>query len=563
MAWQPRWVPQVLFSGCGAMSNCDSQIDAGLAALIASRPDDYRALCEYGLASQRRGDLPVARQSYEAAERIAPPSRELSHNLGLVCRRLGDIDAARACFERALAIDPDSFATLEEMARLCQDSGDMAGALQCYERLLGADPRHARSYAGMEMAFSDAGWEEDAARSFEHALSIDPDNLEALNGLAVIFKRQGYYPEAIALFERALTQSPGEPGLLCNLAMSLGSCGQLAAEEAIYRRILDRDPQDVRAHFGLACVLLVTGRLAEGWREYEWRFVAGEDEGAVRPPPSGLPRWSGEPVAKDAAGLVIYAEQGFGDNIQFCRFIPLVAARFGRVRLQTRKPLLRLFQRTFGDLAEVLAEVPDESGFTHHCPVMSLPLALGTTLASLPNAVPYLATDGALRAAWQTRLAAATGVRVGVAWATGKRGRHKRNFEVSPEDLSTVLAVPGVSWVSLTKEPPTPEMGAVLRAHGVVDWTDALSDFDETAALIDALDLVISVDTAVAHLAGAVGKPVWLLKRAENDMFWLREREDSPWYPTLRLFRQQQSRQWGPVVTAVAQALSTLAGAAR
>ncbi|SDI03756.1 tetratricopeptide repeat protein [Propionivibrio dicarboxylicus] len=542
------------------MTNFDSpMIDAGLAALLSNRPGDYRALCEYGLVSQRRGAFQIARQSYEAAERIAPPSRELSHNLGVVCRRLGDVDAARACFERALAIDPHSLASLEELARVCQESGDIAGALQCYERLLSADPHHARSYAGMGMAFSDAGWEADAVRSFETALSIEPNNLEALNGLAVVLKRLGRYPEAISLFERALTQSPGEAGVLCNLAMSLGACGCMAEEEAIYRQILARDSQDVRAHFGLACVLLVTGRLAEGWREYEWRFVAGEEEGAVRPPPTRLPRWSGEPLVAESAGLVIYAEQGFGDNIQFSRFVPLAAEHFGRVRLLTRKPLLRLFQRTFGDIAVVLDDAPDETGFTYHCPVMSLPLALGTTLESLPNVVPYLNPDSALRAAWQGRLSAATGLRVGVAWATGKSGRHKRNFELTPEELSPLLKVPGVSWVSLTKEPPMPAMKDVLASHGVADWTDELSDFDDTAALIDVLDLVVSVDTAVAHLAGAIGKPVWLLKRAENDMFWLREREDSPWYPTMRLFRQQQSRQWAPVVAAVVQALVALA----
>jgi hypothetical protein len=342
--------------------------------------------------------------------------------------------------------------------------------------------------------------------------------------------------------------------------MVLGALGRCDEEEAEYRKILARDPADADAHFGLACVLLLTGSFPEGWREYEWRFASRIGE-AVRRPASGLPRWTGEAVARESSGLIIYAEQGFGDGIQFSRFAPLAAERFGRVRLRARKPLLRLFERSFGALAEVVAEdrnERDESGFTHHCPLLSLPLALGATLETIPAKVPYLRPDADKCRRWRERMVDEAGekrLRIGVVCATGKRGMHKRSFDLSPSLLEPVLSGIDACWVSLDKEPLDPAQAEALQSAGVIDWSGELDDFDDTAALIESLDLVISVDTATAHLAGALAKPVWLLNRAESEWRWLLGRDDSPWYPTMRIFRQRQSRQWEPVLRDVAEAL--------
>lgn len=530
-----------------------------LRQLLARAPGDYAALCQLGLQMQQQGRLQEARQCYEAALRVAPPSHELSHNLGTVCRLLGDLPGAREHLERARALRPDALRTLDELALVCQESGDLSAALTCYEQELRIDPRHHRAFAGMGLAFADAGWEEDAIRSFETALAIEPNQIEATNGLGILYKRQGRLDLAMAQFDRALALNPGDNGLLRNRAMVLGALGRFDEEVAAYRQILARDPDDADAHFGLACVLLLTGQLPEGWREYEWRFASRQAGESIKAPVTGLLRWSGEFVGPES-GLVIYAEQGFGDGIQFSRFVPLAAKRFGRVRLQTRKPLLRLCQRSFGAFAEVVADVPDERGLTHHCPLLSLPLAFGTALDSLPAKVPYLRTDEEKCRRWHEWLADEARLKIGVAWATGKRGKHKRSFELSPALLEPLLTGIDARWVSLNKEPLDAAQLAVLKNAGVTDWSDELSDFDDTAALIEALDLVISVDTATAHLAGALGKPVWLLNRAESEWRWLLERTDSPWYPTMRIFRQRQSRQWEPVVQDVAAALRAMIG---
>lgn len=541
--------------------SADAVAESRFAALLAGRADDYRALCELALENQRSGRFELARRCYEAAERSAPPSPELAHNLGVVCRRLDDQDAARTYFESALKLNPCLLLTIDELALLHQESGDLSAALACYEKALNIDPRHVRAFIGMGLAFSDAGWEEDAVRSFLSALQIDPAHPEpeALNGLAVIYKRQGRYEDAIALLERALALCPDNEALQCNIAMVFGAQGESAREEAIYRQLLARNAENAGVHFGLASVLLLTGQLAEGWREYEWRFVSRQFGEAVRRPPSQLPRWSGEAVVRDSAGLIVYAEQGFGDNLQFVRLVHQVAARFGRVRLQTRRPLLELFRANFQGIAEVVAECDDEAGFTHHCPMLSLPLALGLTLETIPREMPYLRADVAKREQWRQRLAGETRPKVGVVWATGKRGMHKRSFELSPELLEPLLSDRGVCWVNLNKEVFDPAVSERLAAYGLRDWSEELADFSDTAALVDCLDLVISVDTAVAHLAGALGRPVWLLNRVESDWRWLKAREDSPWYPTMRIFRQQQSRQWPPVVQAVVAALKDFA----
>ena len=527
---------------------------AALQAHLASNPGDYQSHCRLGLEYQNAGRLEAARLCYEAALRVAPPSPELSHNLGAVCLRLGDLPRAREHLEQALKLRPESLATLDELAIALQDSDDIDGALACYEKCLQIDPRHHQAFAGMGLAFSDAGWEEDAIRSFETALSIEPDQLEAINGLGVLFKRQGRYDEAMALFERALALSPDDLGLLRNQAMLLASLGRLEEAEAGFRQIIAADPDDADAHFSLASLLLLTGRLPEGFKEYESRWSSRQSE-SVKPPPTKLPRWWGEPVSPESHGLIVYAEQGFGDCIQFSRFVPLAAKHFGKVRLHTRKALFTLFQRSYGACAEVVTEVTDEAGFTHHCPVMSLPLAFGTALATIPASVPYLVPDAEKARKWRDRLAGETRLKVGVAWASGKRGLHKRSFDLTLQMLEPLFRSVDVRWVSLNKVPLDAVQITQLERCGVTDWTEELRDFDDTAALVDALDLVLTVDTAMVHLAGALNKSAWLLNRAESEWRWLMERTDSPWYPSVRIFRQSQSRQWEPVFDAVAEAL--------
>jgi hypothetical protein len=298
--------------------------------------------------------------------------------------------------------------------------------------------------------------------------------------------------------------------------------------------------------------LLAKGGMAAGWREYEWRWETPLMAPARRNFPQ-LP-WDGAPLAKT---LLIHAEQGFGDTLQFCRYAPLAAARGLRVILEVQRPLVRLL-RCLPGIAAVIARGETLPAFDLHAPLLSLPRIFGTILETIPGATPYLSADGAAVEAMRARLTTIPnqGLRVGLVWA-GNSYRNlpgmaatDRRRSIPPENLAPLLAVPGVHFISLQKDgPPAP------AAFGLTDLMAEVTDFADTAALISQLDLVISVDTAVAHLAGALGKPVWLLNRFDSEWRWLTGRADSPWYAEMTIFRQTGPGNWDSVIAEVARAL--------
>jgi hypothetical protein len=344
----------------------------------------------------------------------------------------------------------------------------------------------------------------DPARAFAAALALDPGSAAAEAGLARCHVLANRHAEALAGFRRAAALEPERPLHRWNAALSALALG---------------DPA--------------------GWRDYEARW---EFPGLARHLPT--PRWTGaEPLA--GRTVMLWAEQGYGDSIQFARYAPLLAARGARVLLEAPAPLLRLFARLVPAVEQSDTPPPHDL----HCPLLSLPLACGPA----PN-TPYLTADPAEARHWRARLTALPGRRVGLVWSGATRPgdaaftRHNRNRSVPPAALAPLLAVPGVSWISLQK-PADPDM---VMSH---DWTEKLTDFAATAALIEALDLVIAVDTSVAHLAGALGRPVWLLCQWNADWRWTQQAIETPWYPGMRIFRQPRQGDWPAVIGAVTAAL--------
>jgi len=518
---------------------------------LAENPGRYDLLCLLGYVHQNFGHYAEACDSYEKALILSPPSFELRHNLGLVYRELDRLEQARENFQAALVIRPNALEALQALSSVLQMQGDLNGSLALFEKILKIDPRHVPTHVAMAETFADHGWEQEAIRSYRVALEIDKNNLPAMNGLGAMCLQVGAYDEARRLFKQALANCPESVDLRRNLALVALARRDVVEAEAHCLQALQNRPDDPDVHFTLGTVRLISGRLREGWPDYEYRWQSAEKATVVRTIDSALPRWQGETVNADESGLVLYGEQGFGDSIQFSRFVPLVARRFNKICLQVQEPLRTLFERSFGHFAEVRSVAPDETGYTHHCPLMSLPLAFDTSLETIPSDVPYLTPDPARVGFWQERLAGPEGLKVGVVWATGKRAVHKPEFDVPLQFFTPLFAMPGVRWVSLNKAPLDEVQKEVLKSSAVLDWTDELASFDDTAALVANLDLVVSVDTATAHLAGALGRPVWLLNRAASEWRWLLERSDSPWYPSMRIFRQQVARQWAHVVDEV------------
>jgi hypothetical protein len=331
-----------------------------------------------------------------------------------------------------------------------------------------------------------------------------------------------------------------------------------------YDRVIALRPDDAEAYWNRSHCLLALGQFDAGWRLFEWRKRLGQSSGHRAFP---QPVWLGQDGLAGKT-LFIHWEQGFGDTLQFCRYAALATARGARVVVSVQDPLRRVIA-SLGPAVEVIGGCASPREFDWHCPMMSLPLAFGTTLETIPWVTPYLAADTAAVAAWRGRLAGLCGLRVGVCWAGNSRPDQPaaraidRRRSIGLARLAPLAEVAGVQLVSLQKGDAAGEVAGAQAGLVLHDWTDALQDFADTAALIEALDLVITVDTAVAHLAGALGKRVWVLNRFDACWRWLLGRDDSPWYPTARLFRQPAPGDWDSVVGAVAAALRELVRDAR
>ena len=510
-------------------------------------PGNANAHSNLGAALEKLGRLEEAAGCFRRALALRPDFPEARGNLGVTLEKQGRLAEAIACFQQALALKPDDTRLRYNLGVALRRQGRLAEAVDCYRTVIALQPASPEAHSNLGVVLQELGKLEEAVACLTTAVALRPDYPEALSNLGVALQEQGALDEAVAHLHRAIALKPDYAQAHYNLGVTLRMQGHVAAAVDCYRHAIALSPEYADAHSNLAMTLLTRGELAEGWAEYEWRWKTTQATGHRRDFPQA--QWRGEPAA--GRTLLIHAEQGFGDSLQFCRYAMLAAERGLRVVMEVQKPLVRLLAGLPG-VAQVLARGEPLPGFDLHCPMLSLPLALGTTLASIPSLPAYLRADPALAGAWRQKLDAAgkAGRRVGLAWtgSNAMRANHRRS--IPPERLAPLLALPGLHFVSLQKDgPPAP------AAFALTDLMAEVSDFADTAALIASLDLVIAVDTAVAHLAAALGKPVWMLDRFDPDWRWLDGRRDSPWYPSLRLYRQPAPGDWGAVVAEVVQEL--------
>ncbi|MBI5279394.1 MAG: tetratricopeptide repeat protein [Burkholderiales bacterium] len=362
--------------------------------------------------------------------------------------------------------------------------------------------------------------------------------------------------QALHAYTKAASLAPHSPDPLCNAGAVLHQAGRFDEAEAFFRRALQLDPGHVQAHINLGQLLLLLGRLEEGWRHYAARHARLDLRTIAQP---DLPAWQGEPLA--GRSIVLWHEEGFGDCIQFVRYVAALKAQgAAHVACVCAKPMARLLATVPG-LDEVLTQVSAKPAYDFWCYYLDTPMHLGTTLATIPAKLPYLHADAAAAAAWAKQLPAAA-LRVGICWKGSSKHRNDRRRSLAGlASLASLWQVPGVQFVSLQKGPGEEEAAQPPAGQPLVDAASKSGDFADTAAIVANLDLVITVDTSVAHLAGALGKPVWVLVPAPlPDWRWLLGRSDSPWYPgVMRLFRQRDDGDWAPVIAEVARALSSFA----
>ncbi len=541
---------------------------------IAVNPDNAVFHSNLGKALSDVGRHEQAVESCRRALALAPAGVDTLVNLGFAYNELGQSEEAVACFRQALSLNPDQIDARANLGAVLWKSGRLEEAEAEYSTLLRKDPKGMRAYLGLGAIRHEQRRFAEAARLHREALRLAPNSIDALSNLAITLLELGRLDEAEAMCRRALSQKSDFPpalsnlgliltqrGLfgegeallrqavalapamersLANLASALVEQGRFAEAEDTYREIVRLHPGSADAKVNLSLVLLLLGRFEEGWPLYEWRRDVRNLTQAYAQVIGSATPWTGQ-TARGRV-LLVRAEQGYGDVIQFCRYLPMAAERV-RVVVQAPAVLHRLLATLPG--IECLIEPADGAKTDFYCSMLSLPAIFGTAEASIPADIAYLRAAPDATAAWRDRLAGVEGLKVGIAWAGSPTLRHDGRRSIEPAALGDLFATPGVSFISLQKD------GPFARDVNLTDWTRELDDFADTAALIAALDLVISVDTAVAHLAGALGKPVWLLNRFAPDWRWRLETTDSPWYPSLRQFRQSVPDDWRDVLDRV------------
>ncbi|MFM0637830.1 tetratricopeptide repeat-containing glycosyltransferase family protein [Paraburkholderia metrosideri] len=498
----------------------------------------------------------------------------------------------------------DDISTWYEEAEHARRAGRVDTAQGLLDRVLERDPRYVGALYLRDLLALETDQIESAQRWVERAIEVQPDPV-FYNTLYIIQMKLRAFASAEQTIQKGLALYAGSPMLHFNLAVTRDSQGRLEDAVVSYRRVPELEPNnpmaqknlgilsmaldaldDAEQHFrwaitlapedltnraALAGVLLTAGHYQEAWPYYEDRWATGVTaDGRPHPvrPQVPLPQWKGEctdvvscademPVHN--ARMLVIPEQGHGDSLQFVRYLPLALERFSQVGYVCPPSLRRLYEHSLRSrwpgLVLLYREQVHERDWDCYSPLMSLPMAFSTRLDNIPAAMPYLFADAGRTAWWQTRLAALPDPnlpRVGVVWAGGHSGlADDRVRSLTSAQIAPLLALPHIRWISLQKtDDPAKRPDAASKAR-LTDWMDEVTDFADTAALIENLDLVISVDTSVAHLAAAMGKPVWLLNRFAGCWRWLRDRDDSPWYPTVRLFTQSQRGNWDDVLARV------------
>jgi Tfp pilus assembly protein PilF len=443
---------------------------------------------------------------------------------------------------------------LLQLAGAFSEEGRLPEAERILDHILSVAPEEPLALHEKGVVLFRTGRHEAAAKTVERAVSLAPEQTAFRRDLCPIYERLGRYDDALRAGHEALRGRHHDLQTLHNLAIAHYRKLELDESTACARCALELDPAAPGPHFQLAETLLLRGEFAEGWREYEWRYrIAGAPPLL---PPTDRPQWDG--AALQDATLLLIADQGFGDSIQFCRYIPWVCTRCPRV-VVAADPLLHPLIRQLHPGLKLVSRWDRCPPFAAYCPLSGLPRLHGTTIDTIPGNVPYLQVDPLraeiLRARLQQLVQPRTR-RIGIAWAGRPTHNNDLNRSTSLAAFAPIAALDGITLVSLQKGAAQSAVADYSGAAPLLNLGAEITDFVDTMAIIEALDLVVTVDTAIAHLAGAMGKPVWILLPYAPDWRWLLDREDSSWYATARLFRQSSPGDWGSVTCRVARALS-------
>ena len=513
-------------------------------------------LLSLGHALHFLGRLDEALKAYDKGVALDPSNAELWKSMGLVLTKLERIEEAILAFQHVLKLSPRHKEAAENCAMLLARSGRFDEAATCYDLCAELEPDRPDVYQNRGVCHERSERLEQACADFERALRLDPDNADNHHNLASVHSKFGRYEVASSCVERALELAPDRVPFLVTKGAIAGERQQFAEAFAAYDRALAIEPDHALAQWNLALMNLLLGNFAAGWAGREAGLQANlgmVERNFVQP------LWLGQ---ESIAGrtILLHANEGIGDAIQFSRYVPMVAALGARVILEVQQPVHPLLALLPGLSHSQPHDVPLPE-FELHCPLSSLPLAFQTRLETIPPPVSCLASiPKALRDQWEGWLGPHDRIRVGLVWSGNKTHKKDHNRSTTLQALSSILDLEA-TFVSLQKDPREQDRITLCQRTDIVDAAEHLTDFLATAALVSCLDLVITVDTSVAHLAGTLGRPVWIMLPFTPDYRWLLDRDESPWYPTARLFRQTATRDYAPVVERMKRELQRLIAA--
>lgn len=545
-----------------------AQAAAAFCTVLALQPESAGDWFALGGALTEAGDGPAARRALTraltaSATTGSEPLAEAFERAGMLSYAAADWTGAIDAFRKARSLAPQRAEAHRKLGAALAQAGDPEGAVDALSEALRLDPMLADAQANLVHLLVTLGRFDEAERAGRRAVVLNPGNADAYGNRVPLLEQTVRVEEALRQCGRAARIAPERAAFQRNRLSLLLHEGRRDEAVAAGREAIRLAPADADAHLALAVALLASGQLREGWEEFEWRWETRQLDPVHRSFPQ--PQWTG---AEDVAGrtVLLYAEQGLGDTLQFVRYAPLLAARGARVVVGCSPALVRLMERVDGVSAAVAwgGELP---AFDLHIPMMSLPRAFATDLDGIPAAVPYLRADPADVAAWRARLPADGRPRVGLVWAGSPRTVRgvaspiDRRRSLPLAALAPLADVPGVRFVSLQMGPGAVQLAEAPAGMDILDPMGAVRDFADTAALAETLDLVITVDTSVCHLAGGLGRPTWTLSRADACWRWLGNREENPWYPTMRVFGQDRSGDWSGVVARLRAALTDFVAA--
>ncbi|NJL59203.1 MAG: FkbM family methyltransferase [Desulfobacteraceae bacterium] len=455
-------------------------------------------------------------------------------------------------FRQALALNPNHIESLLGLGVALEQTGNATESVSVFQHARTVYPEHTEVYIGLGNAFKALYQLEESARSYQKAILLKPDHVEAWKGFATVLRDQGRLEESLLCGRKAVLLAPKDIESLLSLGNLQKAMGNVHESLATYREALSYDPNHARAHLFLGLALLLAGEFEEGWKEYEWRPKA---ESGVENHSYPAPRWRGESL--NGKRILVHCEQGFGDTFQFIRYLPLLK-KMGADVIFECQPELEKFLSQHSEFGRIIPRGQYLPMYDYHCLLMSLPYLFRTDMNSIPCDMPYLRAEPASLPHNCPDI-----LKVGIVWAGNPSHKRDKKRSIPLSALTQILDLPNVRFYSLQVGARAKDVQESCRLAHITDLSDQLKNFSDTASAIAALDLVISVDTAVAHLSGALGKPIWVMIPSGPDFRWMRDSEYSPWYPSMRLFRQSEHDRWAPVIGRVAEELSAAAGGDR